>query len=156
MWFLNLLTSASSSESSSPAVKGGGWETWLIAGIGILLVVGMLYLSNRSQKKRQQEMQETLKAIKPGNKVKTIGGICGVVVEICPDENTFVLETGSEAHGKSYIKFDMIAVYQTDAKKEDAPVEEAPAAEVAEPAPAEEVFEETATEETPAEEAKEE
>ena len=53
-----------------------------------------------------------------GNKVKTIGGICGVVVEVCPEDNTFVLETGTEASGKSYIKFDKQAVYQTDAVAE--------------------------------------
>jgi preprotein translocase subunit YajC len=71
-----------------------------------------------------------LNALKPGCKVKTIGGICGVVVEVNREENTFVLETGNEANGKSYIKFDLVAVYQTDAKKdaaEETPVEEAAA-----------------------------
>ena len=80
-------------------------------------------------------MQETLNALKPGCKVKTIGGICGVVVEVNREENTFVLETGSETAGKSYMKFDMVAIYQTDAKKEaveEAPAEETPAEEVAE------------------------
>ena len=86
-----------------------------------------------------------LNALKPGNKVKTIGGVCGVVVEVC-DDNTFVLETGTEMSGKSYIKFDKQAVYQTDAvaKKaepapavveapaEDLPVVEAPSEEKAE------------------------
>ncbi|MBQ8308354.1 MAG: preprotein translocase subunit YajC, partial [Clostridia bacterium] len=83
--------------------------------------------NRRTQKKRQEETQNTLDAIKPGNKVKTIGGICGIVVEVC-DDNTFVLETGSENSGKSYMKFDKQAVYQTDAvaEKAAAPV---PAAE---------------------------
>ena len=105
----------------------------------------MFLLSGRSQKKRQQEMQETLAALKPGCKVKTIGGICGVVVEVSHEENTFVLETGSETAGKSYIKFDMIAIYQTDAKKE-APVEEAPVEEAVEEAPVEETAETSAEE----------
>ena len=83
----------------------------------------------------------TLNAIKPGNKVKTIGGICGVVVEVC-DDNTFVLETGTEKSGKSYMKFDKQAVYQTDAV---APV----AAPVAAP---EAPVEEAKTEEEPAKE----
>lgn len=82
--------------------------------IGVF-VAYMVY-SNRQQKKRQKETQDTLDAIKPGNKVKTIGGICGVVVEVCPDDNTIVLETGSDKSGKSYIKFDKQAVYQTDAQ----------------------------------------
>ena len=135
--------------------NGGGMLVMLAVVIG--LVVVMNYFSMRNQKKKQQEMQEALNAVKPGTKVKTIGGICGTVVEVCREENTFVLETGNEANGKSYIKFDMVAIYQSDAKKEEAPVE-APAAEEApaeaEVAPVEEVFtEETApTEEVPVEE----
>ena len=82
--------------------------------------VAMMIFNSRSTKKRQQESQKMLDAIKPGNKVKTIGGICGVVVEVNAKENTFVLETGTEASGKSYIKFDKQAVYQTDAVAEDA------------------------------------
>ena len=71
-----------------------------------------------------------LNALKPGNKVKTIGGVCGVVVEVC-DDNTFVLETGTEKSGKSYIKFDKQAIYQTDA------VAEKPAAQAQAQAPVE-------------------
>ncbi len=118
----------------------------MMVAVVALLVVWMVY-SNRSQKKRQQERLDTLSAIKPGNKVKTIGGICGVVVEVCPEDNTFVLETGTEASGKSYIKFDKEAVYQTDA------VVEKPAENVA--APAQDAFEETSAE-TVLEEGKEE
>ena len=109
--------------SSQP--QEGDWVTWVFMGAIVLGGVVMFLLSGRSQKKRQQEMQETLDALKPGCKVKTIGGICGVVVEVDRAENTFVLETGNEANGKSYMKFDMIAIYQTDAKKEAAPAEEA-------------------------------
>lgn len=82
-----------------------------------IIIVFMVY-NRRVQAKRQQETTDMLNAIKPGNKVKTIGGICGVVVEVCPEDNTFVLETGTEASGKSYIKFDKQAVYQTDAVAE--------------------------------------
>lgn len=114
-----------------------------------LIIVWMVF-SKRSQAKRQQETMDMLNAIKPGNKVKTIGGICGIVVEVCPEDNTFVLETGTENSGKSYIKFDKQAVYQTDAVVEKA----APVAPVEE-AKAEEVFEEAKAEETPAEEAAE-
>ena len=130
--------------SSQP--QEGDWVTWVFMGAIVLGGVVMFLLSGRSQKKRQQEMQETLAALKPGCKVKTIGGICGVVVEVSHEENTFVLETGSETAGKSYIKFDMIAIYQTDAKKEAAPVEEAPVEEAVEEAPVEETVETSAEE----------
>lgn len=101
----------------------GSGNKWLSTVFIILIVaafVAMMIFNSRSQKKRQQESQKMLDAIKPGSKVKTIGGICGVVVEVNAEENTFVLETGTEASGKSYIKFDKQAVYQTDAVSEDA------------------------------------
>ena len=111
---------------------------WIVVIVG--LFVGMMFLNRRSQKKRQEEADKMLNAIKPGNKVKTIGGICGIVVEICPDDNTFVLETGTEASGKSYIKFDRQAIYQTDAVVEEQPVKEQPVeqAPVQEEVPAQE------------------
>ncbi len=128
----------------------GGYVFMLVI---LAAVIVFFILSRRSQKKREQEITATLDAIQPGNKVKTIGGVCGVVVEICPEDNTFILETGSEKSGKCYLKFDKKAVYQTDAvaKKAEAPAEQAPVEEApVEEAPVavqEEVFEETKTEE---------
>ena len=100
--------------------------SWVVVVVLLLVMVAFMAYSNYTQKKRQKETQATLDAIQPGNKVKTIGGVCGVVVEICPEDNTFVLETGTEKSGKSYIKFDKQAVYQTDAvaKKAEPVVEE--------------------------------
>ena len=107
------------------------WGTWLMLGILLVIIIVFMVFNRRTQMKRQQETMDMLNAIQPGNKVKTIGGICGVVVEVCPEDNTFVLETGSEKSGKSYLKFDKQAVYQTDAKavpateeKVEAPVQE--------------------------------
>ena len=106
----NLLDStASSSTQSNP------WGTWIMFGVILVVMIAFMVFNNRSQKKRQEEQNNTLNAIKAGNKVKTIGGICGVVVEVCDDDNTFIVETGSEKSGKSYIKFDRQAIYQTDA-----------------------------------------
>ena len=136
MWY-NLLTETSSTNKS--------WESYILMGVLFAIIVAFMVLNRQSQKKRQQEAANMLNAIQPGNKVKTIGGICGVVVEVCPEDNTFILETGSEKSGKSYLKFDKQAVYQTDATVNK---QEAPAAPVVEEvaAPAEEVFEEIAAE----------
>ena len=115
--------------------------SWIMIAVLVAIIVVFMIYNRKVQAQRQQETQNMLDAIKPGNKVKTIGGICGIVVEVCADDNTFVLETGTEASGKSYIKFDKQAVYQTDAvaeKPAEAPVE-APAEEVkAEETPVEE------------------
>jgi preprotein translocase subunit YajC len=149
MFFWNLLTSASESASSSATASSGDFGTWLMLGGAIILIVVMMVFNGRSQKKRQQEMQETLNALKPGCKVKTIGGICGVVVEVCPEDNTFVLETGTEASGKSYLKFDKQAIYQTDAGLQPAPVEDPTVVgETVEEPAVEETVEEPAVEET--------
>ncbi len=154
--FWNLLTSTSSGSSSGTG-QGGcnafSFVPWILI-LGAFVV--LWFFSRRSQKKQQDQINATLDAIQPGNKVKTIGGICGVVVEVCPEDNTFVMETGSETTGKSYIKLDKKAVYQTDAVPA-APVEEEPAP--AEEAPFEEAqasAEETPVEETPVEETTEE
>ena len=107
-----------------------GYGQYIMLGIVALLIVVIAvfyFLSNKKRKKQEQDAQDVINAVKPGNKVKTIGGICGIVVEVDNEENTFVLETGTELSGKSYIKFDRQAIYQTDAvveKKEDKPAEE--------------------------------
>ncbi len=140
-------------------LEGGGGGSGLLVLLPVIaILVVFMVLNARSQKKRQKETMDMLNAIQPGNKVKTIGGICGIVVEVCPEDNTFVLETGTEASGKSYIKFDKQAVYQTDAvaKKAEEPAvveeaEEAPFEEAAAP-----VEEAPVEEETPAEEKTEE
>ena len=130
----NLLT-ASASGTSSDGLDNGGpdWVTYVMVGVLVVLLIVFMVYSKRQQNQRQQEQMDIWNAIKPGNKVKTIGGICGVVVEICPEDNTLVLETGTEASGKSYIKLDKQAIYQTDAvveKKTETPaIEEAPATE---------------------------
>ena len=96
--------------------------TYVIFGVLIVAIIVMFVFSSRRRKKQEQEAQDLINAVKPGNKVKTIGGICGIVVEVDNEENTFVLETGTENSGKCYIKFDRQAIYQTDAvveKKEE-------------------------------------
>lgn len=95
-----------------------GYSQYIMLGIVVLLIVVIAvfyFLTNKKRKKQEQDAQDLINAVKPGNKVKTIGGICGIVVEVDNEENTFVLETGTELSGKSYIKFDRKAIYQTDA-----------------------------------------
>lgn len=150
-------------EGTTNAASGyGNWIMLAILAVLIVVVVVMYVLGNKKRKKQEQDAKDLINAVKPGNKVKTIGGICGIVVEVDDEENTFVLETGTELSGKSYIKFDRQAIYQTDAvveKPEANAAAEEPAEEAIE-APAEatevaEVVEETpVAEEAPAEETK--
>lgn len=131
-----MLLSLLSGEGST----NNGWLSYVIFGVLIVAIIAMLVISSRRNKKRQQEAEKLINSVRPGNKVKTIGGVCGIVVEVDDEENTFVLETGSEASGKCYMKFDKQAIYQTDAVvegddksdkkgKEEQPAEEQPAVE---------------------------
>lgn len=119
--------------------------SYVLIGVMVAILIVSMILMNRRTKKRQQEAQDLIDAVKPGNKVKTIGGICGIVVEVDPDEDTFVLETGTETSGKCYIKFVRQAIFESDAKLEkdekaekvteaEEPAEEEPAKEITEAA----------------------
>ena len=86
------------------------------------LWVSFWWCSSPSSSSREERIRrasrryvEQIEAIRPGNKVKTAGGICGIVVEVC-DDNTVIIETGSEKSGKSYVKMDKELIAQTDAK----------------------------------------
>lgn len=107
---VNLLNS-----SSSASTGGFDWSTLLMFGLFGGVIVLMMVFQRRSQKRREEEANNLLNSIKPGNTVKTIGGICGTIVEIC-DDGTFVMETGTDKSGKSYLKFDKMAIAQTDAE----------------------------------------
>ncbi|HIZ02810.1 MAG TPA: preprotein translocase subunit YajC [Candidatus Borkfalkia avistercoris] len=118
----------------------------------VALLVAFFVWSFISNKKKQKNFNDTINAVKPGSKVKTIGGVCGEVVEIDDEENTFVLKTGtSDGSGVSYLKFDKQAIYQTDAKPEPKAEEPVKEEKSAKEEKAEEPFEEGKTEEKPAE-----
>lgn len=128
---------------AAPENNGNGWVSYVLIGVlAVVLIVSMIIMNRRS-KKREQEAQDLINAVKPGNKVKTIGGICGIVVEVNAEDDTFVLETGSETSGKCYMKFVRQAILESDAvapKTEPAKKEkveesaEAPAEKTEEPA----------------------
>ena len=68
---------------------------YIILGVLLVGIVVMFVFSSRRRKKQEQDAQDLINSVKPGNKVKTIGGICCIVVEVDNEENTFVLETGT-------------------------------------------------------------
>ena len=134
-------------------------STYVILGVLIVAIIVMFVFSSKRRKKQEEDAKNLIDAVKPGNKVKTIGGICGIVVEVDTEENTFVLETGSEQSGKCFLKFDRQAIYQTDAvvakNAATAPAEEATAeeAKTEEATAVETPVEEVKAEEVPAAEA---
>lgn len=97
----------------------------VLFGVMIVALIGLMVWQSVSGKKKQKEAQNMVDSLKKGDRVKTIGGICGFVVEINNEENTFVLETGTEEQ-KSYVKFDKGAIYQTAPHEGSANVKEEP------------------------------
>ena len=110
---------------------GSNVGTIIIMIVLVVAIIGLFVWQSISGKKKQKEAQNMLNAMKIGDKIKTIGGVCGYLVEINEAENTIVIETGSE-NNKSYLKFDRGAIYQTapvnaaasgEAKAESKPAE---------------------------------
>lgn len=139
------------------APKNNAWVSYVLIGVLVVILIVSMILMNRRSKKREEEAKKLIDAVKPGNKVKTIGGVCGIVVEVDPEEDTFVLETGSEASGKCYMKFVRQAILESDAvvekteanaAKEEEKTEDVSADTATEPA-AEEASKEEAKKEEP-------
>ena len=129
MYILSLLL-----ESEAPK-EGVNWGSLVIMGVLVVAIIGLFVWQTISGKKKQKQAQEMVNTLKIGDRVKTIGGICGFVAQINDAENTFVLETGLEGN-KSFIKFDKGAIYQTAPAQGNAvaaPAEEVKAEEKAAP-----------------------
>ncbi len=111
IFLANLLDAAASSGSSSSGTKQG-LPTWVVW-VGLLAVLVIMFVVNYfSRKKQQKAAEEKMNSMKPGDKVKTIGLICGTVVSVNDLHNTLVIETG-EGENVSYLTIDKNAVYQT-------------------------------------------
>ena len=103
------------------------WTSYVMIVVLIVAIIGLFIWSSYSNKKKQKQAQEMVNGIQVGDKVKTIGGICGYVAEINDAENTFVLKTGMEGKENSFVKFDKGAIYQTAPGKRTEKKEEVPA-----------------------------
>ena len=60
----------------------------------IAMLAIMYFLMIRPENKRKKEAEQMRSSVKKGDKVVTIGGITGVVVDV--KDNKFVLETGAD------------------------------------------------------------
>ena len=67
-------------------------------GSSIIMLVAMLgifyFMLIRPENKRKKEAEQMRSAVKNGDKIVTIGGICGTVVHV--KEDKIVLETGAD------------------------------------------------------------
>ena len=85
---MNYMILLQAAEAAQP--QGGGWTMWVML---ILIMVVMWFFMIRPQRKQQKELQKFRDGLSKGDKVVTIGGIYGTVVEI--KEKTLLLEVDS-------------------------------------------------------------
>jgi len=146
-FLFNLLNAAATSSGGGEKTSDNGWVIWLIL-IGVCVV--MFVISSRQRKKQQAQIEERMNALKPGDRILTIGLINAAIEEIY-DNGTILISTGS-GDKISYLLIERNAIYKTinedpafqpeapedafeQAPVEQAPVEQAPVEE----APVEEV-----------------
>ncbi len=123
------------------ASQGNPITTYIIMGVLVVAIIGLFVWQTISGKKKQKEAQDMVNSIKIGDRIKTIGGICGFLVEARESDNTIVIETGTDDK-KSYIRLVRDAIYQTGPANPAAPAKEEAKAE----AKAEEKEKEVSTE----------
>lgn len=82
--------------------------------IMLAALVAMLVFTSRSNKKRQQQYKDMIDALKPGTRVRTIGGIYGTVTSV-KDDVIFV-SVGPD-------KVRLVFTRQAIASIEDGPIE---------------------------------
>ena len=120
--------------------------TWIFVALLVVLVVVLLVVPMFTNKKRAKQTTELHNSLKPGDVIKTVGGIIGTIKsirQITPNDKEMVIETG-EGDNKTTMVFDIQALYQVMSRA-DEPVDafeqkaDEPAAVA--PAPAEEKVE---------------
>ncbi len=116
------------SEVSNSASSGGGcmgesgFGGWAIILLWIAVFALAYLLFIRPQKKKQKAEEELRSGIEIGDDVTTIGGIVGRVISVRDDDETIIIETGSD---KTRMRFKKWAIASVDTpekqiKKDDA------------------------------------
>ena len=105
---------ASKAASAVNSAEAGGnnvWQMVLTIGIWVVVIAAAYFLFIRPQKKKQQQEEELRNSIEIGDDVTTIGGIVGRVIAVRDDDETFIIETGSD---KTRMHFKKWAISSVD------------------------------------------
>ena len=81
----------------------------------VMMIAVFYFMLIRPENKRKKEAGEMRSAVKKGDKIVTIGGICGVVVDV--KESRIVLETGAD---QVRIEFEKWAISSNETAAEHA------------------------------------
>ena len=105
-----LMILAQGSATSAPAnqQQPPGWQQMLanpVVLFALVMIVFMLFMSN-NKRKQERERQNTLNAMKRGDRIQTIGGIIGTIVDV--REGEIVVKVDESNNTK--IKFSRSAI----------------------------------------------
>ena len=83
----------------------------------ILIFVIFYFIAIRPQRKKEKETRAMIDALKVGDKVVTIGGICGKISKI--KDNYVILETGNVGtpDEKSFVKMERNSIKSVETKQ---------------------------------------
>lgn len=79
-------------ETTATPPSGGGLGALLLTFLPMIAIFYFLLI--RPENKRKKEAEEMRKALKNGDKITTIGGIVGTIVDV--KEDRFVIETSAD------------------------------------------------------------
>jgi preprotein translocase subunit YajC len=91
---------------AQPPSEGGAEPNPLVQLIPFVLIIVVFYFFMiRPQQKKQKEREKILDALKKGDRIVTIGGLHGTVVEINNEKKTVIIDAGG-----TKLKFDRSAI----------------------------------------------
>ncbi len=117
-------------QTGTPAGGSGGARPGMGMDFMLLIFVGffvlMIFMQMRSSKKEKKQREALLSALKKGDKVQTIGGIIGTVVEVRPDR--VILKTDEGNNSKTtFVRSAIQTIIVDEAPKEEPQVKTLPA-----------------------------
>ena len=97
-----------------------GWNSLLQNPLVLvfILMIFMLLFSFRSKQKQEKQRQALLKAVKRGDRVQTIGGILGTVVEVRDQDDEIVVKVDESSNAKiRFIRAAIARVVEAESKE---------------------------------------
>ena len=99
-------------DGAAPASKlGGSWSMWLMLG---LIFVVMYFFMIRPQRQQQKKLQEFRSGLKKGDKIVTIGGIHGEILEVNAQDGTALVKVDGDVK----LRFSIEAIQNSGAPRQ--------------------------------------
>lgn len=100
-----------STATTATAAQASPWQMAITLGIWVVVIVAAYFLFIYPQRKKQKQEDELRNSIEIGDDVTTIGGIVGRVIAVRDDDETIIIETGSD---KTRMRFKKWAISSVD------------------------------------------